>query len=228
MQSNGKYQPAGSNATGFNNSRQYDRFIGQACKERNFWRLAAIAALVIIGVQFAGWMYAVRLPDTAYHVIEIAPWGEAKNIGVAGKNSYSDIQRPEQSIHYYLRDFIARIRTVSTDKAVIAGNLNTAFHFVTTTGSNLLKSLLGEDPLFDRADTQRVEIVIESILVSSQYTYQVDWYERVYSLQGEYRTTNRFRGIFNLYFAQPNATQVVHNPLGIFVDEFSIQQIQTK
>lgn len=223
-----KYPPAGSNATPFNdNQHQYDGFLGQAYRERDLWRIAAITALVFLGLSILGWVYAVNLPDTAYHVIEIAPWGEAKNTGVTGKTAYSDIQRPEQSIRYYLRHFIRNIRSVFTDKYAIRDNLEAAFTFVTNTGANLLKNILKENSLFDRADKMRVEIVIESILVSSQDTFQADWYERVYTNKGEYRRTEQYRGIFNLYFSEPDGEQAVNNPLGIFVDEFSIQQIQT-
>lgn len=224
-----KYPPAGLNETPFNGyDSEYTMVCGEIYKERNYWRITAIVALVFLGGSIFGWLYAVNLPDIAYHVIEIAPWGEAKSLGVPGKTEYSDIQRPEQSIKYYLKYFIQNIRSVSTDKFIIRDNLSVAFNYVTSTGSNILKNILNENSPFIRADNERVEVLIESILNVSKDTYQVDWYERISSPTGEKGKTEQFRGIFNLYFSEPSEKQIVNNPLGIFVDEFSIQQINTE
>ena len=210
------------------NFEAYDAYIGQYRRDRNFWRTAALISLGIVGLCIPAMLYLGSLPAVVPHVIEVATWGEARNVGAVGSNIYDGIERSQRSIQFYLRQFVRNIRSVSTDVEVIKSRLSTAFRSVTRPAYTKLQREVANSNIFVRSQNGRVEVVVHSFLAVSSSSYQIDWMETTYSTNGKELERHLYRGLFNIVFAEPSREQVSANPLGIFVDGYDIQEIEVK
>jgi type IV secretion system protein TrbF len=218
------YKGEGSNTTPYNSLKnEFDDLVGETKKERNAWRIAAFISIAAAIVSIGGWFWVAGRPASIPYVIEISSWGEAKYVGEIGT---AELKRPDESIKFYLNEFVANIRKVSTDKYVVNENLNKSFKFVTSTAANILKRMLNENDPFSRAEKERVDVVVDSIIHITKDAWQVDWLERVFTSEGMMKGSQRYRGIFSLYFTDPTKEQQNLNPLGIFIDDFEIQQLK--
>lgn len=206
--------------------REYDQLIGEVQKERNRWRCAAFVMLTLLFLASGGMVYLGSLPKVVPHVIEVASWGEARSVGRVGTNSYSGIVRSDPSIQYYLRAFITNMRSISSDREIIRDNLTAAFRSVTRSGYTQLQTDISNSGIFTRSQRERVTVTIHNILTITDSSYQIDWTEATFGLNGAERGRAYYRGIFNVVFAEPDESQIRFNPLGIFIERYDIQRLE--
>ena len=208
--------------------REYDQLIGEVQKERNRWRGATFAVIILLFLLCGGVVYLGSLPKLVPHVIEVAAWGEARDIGPIGTNSYSGIARSDPSIQYYLRLFIKNTRAISSDPQIVQDNLSAAFRSVTQSGFAQLREDVVDTRMLSRALSERVTITVHNILTVTDSSYQIDWTENTFALNGEERGKAYYRGIFTVVFAEPNELQKRANPLGIFIERYDIQKLEAR
>lgn len=218
------YQPEGKNTTPFNDLlKEYDDYMGERTKERNKWRSVAFMLIAIIAAQGLGWVYAISLPKVKLHVIEIAPWGEAKNVGAIGETG-TKINIPDKAKIYAMRRVIEQTRSIPLDQAVLVKNLEQAYQLLTSKTAAIMTEQLQGENIYKLFGSLRREVFIESIINVTGNAWQIDWVEKDYSLvDAKEIATRRTRAIVTLVQGEPGTSVTTANPLGIYIDSYQKQ-----
>ncbi|GHS90643.1 conjugal transfer protein TrbF [Synergistales bacterium] len=75
-------------------------------------------------------------------------------------------------------------------------------------------------------ETETIQVTVNSVLSMSPDTWQTEWTEERYAVDGDRVSTKHYRGIFSTAVVTPSAMQeVLVNPLGIFVTDFNFSEI---
>ncbi len=76
------------------------------------------------------------------------------------------------------------------------------------------------------AETETVQVTVNSVLSMSAETWQAEWTEDRFTLGGDRIETKHYRGIFTTAVVTPSTMQeILLNPLGIFVVDFNISEV---
>src|SRR5947209_13521451 len=80
----------------------------------------------------------------------------------------------------------------------------------------------GNAPPFKRAQTDIVAVEVNSVLPTSDRTFEVEWVETTRDLYGKVKAADRFKGSFTVAISPPTEErQIRTNPLGIYVTQAS-------
>jgi type IV secretion system protein TrbF len=222
-----KWSPAGDLDTPYKKAvQEWDRRMGDSVARARNWRLAFFTSILFIAFPCViGLIYLGALPKSVPHIIEISADGSAEYRGAIGK-SWANYKPSQASVIYHLQRFINDTRTVSSDPAVIKKNWLDAYDLVTPSAGAILNTYANEKDPFTLASTQRVSIEISSSVPISSDTWQIDWTEKSWGLQGNLIETTFWRGIFNVGFIAPKKeSEFLKNPIGIYINEFHWSKI---
>lgn len=207
------------------NLKEYDRIIGEQCKENRTWRRIAIISLCAFFLSLGIVIYAVNLPKTVPLVITVSDWGEAKYVGGITQYSYANIQVPEIAVHYQLRKFVTNINTITSDPDVMRQNIRECYAAMIPTSADKLTRILREDNPLQEYGTIKRQISIESVLRLSDSSYQIDFIETDSRSDGFVRSRTRCRAVCTTALMEPAVEDLIMNPLGIYITDFDITTI---
>jgi type IV secretion system protein VirB5 len=75
-------------------------------------------------------------------------------------------------------------------------------------------------------ERETVQVTVNSVLSLSPETWQAEWTEERYTLEGEKLSVKQYRGIFTTAVVAPSdMREVIVNPLGIFVTDFNFSEV---
>lgn len=202
--------------------RQYDRIIGsERTKSVVLTVIVCILLVYVIGSLFL-YRDAIKMPKAVPMVIEVAPWGEAINVGDISKYSYGTLEVPETSREWQVKEFVRKLRSLSSDPQVLYENISSLFSMITTSAEAKVKYDVRNPDVFALVGRKTVTVMFESIIKASAKTYQVDWIE---TTQGENSGKRHYRGLFTIELLEPSAKQAEKNPLGIYISAYDIAEI---
>ena len=79
---------------------------------------------------------------------------------------------------------------------------------------------------FSRARTETVSVEVQSVLPTSDRTYEVDWTETTRDLYGAVKTADRWKGSFTIAINPPGDERLARiNPLGVYVTNASWDRV---
>jgi len=79
---------------------------------------------------------------------------------------------------------------------------------------------------FERLQTERVRVKIESIVPLNQDTYQIDWQEIVSDPRGLQLRVDHFKASATILLTPPsNEQEIIKNPIGLYVKEFNFSKV---
>lgn len=213
--------------------RTWNDYISSQVAQRKMWQVVALIALMGCLLCIMGIIYIGSLSKVQPYIIEVDSFNRSKFEGFLPQYANNSID--ERVITVLLSDFIYDSRSVSSDPDVQMRNINRLFSKLTNTDtaySKLVETLNSESKYnpFTRARTETVDIKINSILKISQNSYQIEWSEvlRDRKNAGQITNTLYFKSIVNIKFVNTkdfNFAQLQRNPLGLYVTDFSIQQM---
>jgi type IV secretion system protein VirB5 len=190
--------------------------------DKKRWQKICAVFVVIVFLCFAVVFYATSLQRNVPVLITVTDWGEAQ---FQGKITQENFTVPEIAIKYQVRSFIENTRIIPADPDVMAKDIEKCFNMITDHSYEKLKNDLQRDAPFLLVGKVKREITIESILnLTQKHTYQVDWLETRTENNSAYNT--RYRGIFTVALKMPTAETETKNPLGIYIDDYSITMLQ--
>lgn len=74
--------------------------------------------------------------------------------------------------------------------------------------------------------TETVHVTVNSVLSMSDETWQAEWTEERFSLNGSRLSVKHYRGIFSTVVVSPSSMrEVLTNPLGIFITDFNFSEV---
>jgi type IV secretion system protein VirB5 len=211
--------------TPFDALTEYDRIVGEQCRENKTWRRIALASMSAFFICIGVLIYAINLPKTVPLVVLVSEWGEARYVGDVSKLSYHGTKIPEIAIHYQLRKFLINMYTIPQDAEVLRSNLKDCYTALTTASSVKLSSILKQANPFDNFGSVNRTVNIETILALSANSYQIDFVVTSSRPDNSRITKERMRGVFTTALLEPAAEDQILNPLGIYITNFDVSII---
>lgn len=178
--------------------------------------LLLIVAIVII----AGY------PKSQGYVIEIASDGSA-TMNPDAVTLLQDWTPAEETKRHFLGEFIRELRSVSSDPQIVQANIDRLYNRVTGNAADQVTDYIRETDPRNRLKNETVTIKIASILPLSDQTYQIDFRETVWTKSLRIKSDTHYRCIASFEIFTPRTNkQALYNPIGLYVTEFAIQQVQ--
>jgi len=201
---------------------EYDNLIGTTRLQSQNWKRISLSLIFLLALSISNNIYLSSKSAIQAYVIEVEHSGMVKKIGVVEESIY---QPKLAAIKYFLTQFITDIRTIPDDMVLLKKQHYRAFNFVTPRGYKQLKSYEKKFKPFSLFQKQIVSIEFKSILESSERSYQVKWKETIFFKDHQPVSQLEYSGIFSIEIHSPTSDVVLNNnPLGIFIDFFSISK----
>ena len=208
--------------TPYQRARQaWDERIGSARVQAASWRLAFFAAALLAIVMGVALVVVLRQSRVVPYIVEVSASGGVVGVAPAAiKYEPTDAQ-----IRYFLANFVELIGTIPIDPVVAKKNWLMAYGYVTENGARLLNTYATNADPFGRIGKQRVEILVRNALRESDRSFQLTWNETVFDPTGAIVSRRERTGLFSVVVLQPRTEeQILKNPLGIYIDNFSISE----
>lgn len=195
----------------------WDRRMGSAVQAATTWRAIAFGMSVLTVVLAIGLTFVALQKRTYVHVVEVSPNGAVLSVQpVSDHYTPSDAQ-----VSYFLGHFVRLVREIPTDGVVLRQNWFEAYRFMAPQAAQHLNDLAREDDPFAQLGATARTAMITSVVQRSAHTWQVSWIEATHGPDA--RGMQSFTGLFTVRFDSPrNADALMHNPLGLFITEFSM------
>ena len=204
---------------------EWNERYGSYIRQRNILVIIALASLLIALISVGGVVKIGSQSKFIPYVVEVDKLGRSSAVGVATQASGTS----DNSIRAQLSDFVAQLRSVTTDFRVQKRWLNDAYKMMDRSdpAANYVKQYFGagQGPMspFIRAETETVEVVVSTVLPLSAGSWEVEWTETVRDNNGDVKSQPLvMRGIFQIYLAPPESEEEIrNNPAGVFVKSVS-------
>jgi len=213
------FKPVEAFDTPYKRAQQiWDDRIGSARVQAYNWRLFALFSMFLNGILGFGIIYISKTNGVVPYIVEVAPNGEA-NAHVAIKNYAVS----SASAQYFLSRFIENLRTLPSDKVITRKNLESLYPFVSKRGAQILNDFLQKNPPQREFGIKTRAVEIASVLPLSDNSFEVEWREKEYDPEGSFLIEESYRAVLEVKLKAPTReSEILANPLGIYVDYFSI------
>lgn len=203
--------------------REWNERYGEFVKSSNFWMRIALCSLGIASVSVFGLVYIGSQSKLVPYVMKADDSGRITSVGFPDQKMID-----ERVIRANLSEWVAWHRSVVADPNVQRLYVEKAYAFLLQ-GSPAKASLdqwylNGNDP-FVRMQTGMVNVQVQSVLSLSDKTFQIEWAEAAISKNGQPIGQSKYRALVTIEAREVDSVTVLKNPLGIFLQTISIQQI---
>lgn len=210
----------GSESSYMDARREWNERYGSYIKQAHQWRLAALGAIAVGIIAVSGLIYVSSQQKVVPFVVELD--GDSKVVRVA---------RADQLVTPNANQIVASLAEWVTGARTVYGDLRAQSKLMDVTyartlpGSPALK-MLGEyheaNNPYQRASSEAVDVAINAVLPSGGDTWRVEWTETTKQASGQTLGIHSWSGLFTVVFVAPEGeAQIIKNPLGIYVKEFS-------
>ena len=193
--------------------------------ERDRWRWAAFAALGFAGVALCLAVWSAVMSRYEPVIVTIDSLNQPR--AVLPAVAVSDL--PDAVVRHEIAVFVSDWRAVSIDRAVMEGRLRRIQAFYETgtpADAKLVAWVRDSDPL-RRAETETVDIGVESVIYQGGSSWVAEWTETVRARgTGRVETVARFRASFTVRMKRVTDTALLlQNPLGLQVVDYDLQRV---
>lgn len=196
-------------------NERYGDYIAQAAN----WRLAALMAIGVSLMSIVGLIYMGSQNHFIPYVVEVDKLGAAVAAGPADRAQALD----PRIIRAGLASWISAVRSIYSDPAAERTFIDNAYAMTNKNGAayKALNDYFSANNPFALAQTQTVDVTIESVLLLSGNTWQVDWREVTHDTSGQVIKTQSWQATLTIAIS-PSADEKVlfSNPAGIYVNDF--------
>ena len=197
-------------------------------KSRNVWRLIASIAILANLILVIVNVYTLTSVKYIPYIVSVNDTGELKGIGVLNKIDY---EPKEGEIKYFIKEYIKDYASVPIDKVIASQNLEELQYFSTDNAISKLTTEKYADKLKNKIG--KVSTAVEIISINKQAgadnVFIARWREKTFDNQTKKETVKVYSGTFSVIVdskGQTTEEEVLHNPLGIFINDFSISEEQ--
>ena len=199
----------------------YANLLLDKTKEAQSWRKSLFISAAFFAISLILFFVAISQQQIVPVLVNVMPSGEASYLGEVRQSG--DIQIPEASILFQVRTFVTYLRSVSTDYQVVFDNIDNCFHMVTQRYHPIMRDMILRDSPFELVGKMRRSIEVESVLLVTGRSYQINWTEIVIESANTKRA--RYRAIVTIQLIQPTAATIIRNPLGIYIENFEMVEL---
>jgi type IV secretion system protein VirB5 len=211
--------------------RAWNSHVDRAYSGQHTWQLLGVAGLLIALAAIGGTIYLGSKSKFVPYVIEVDKLGEAVAVGPAQLAAPAD----PRVVRASLASFIASARLVTPDVTLQREAIFRVYAMLHTKDAaaqqmNEWYNGSKESSPFVRAAKVTVTTDINSVLPISSASWQVDWMETTRDRDGGLiEKPVHMRAVLEIYSLPPSThakeSEIQRNPLGIYVKDFSWQEL---
>ena len=168
-----------------------------------------------------GGMVALSLRSrTVPYVVAVDSLGRQLAAGSADETSPADDRLKRASLFEWVSD----LRSVTTDGIAQRKAIDRVYSRIAngSQAMTLISDFYRADPPHKRAQVLTVSVDVQSVLPTSDKTYQIEWTETTRDLLGQIKSRDHWKGAFSIAVNPPSDERLVRvNPLGIYVTNAS-------
>jgi len=204
--------------------KEWDERYGDFVTRARNWRTAAMLCASVALVATAGMVWLSTKSRVVPFVVAIDNLGRPVASGIAEQASTADDRLKRASI----LNWVENVRTVTTDGVAQRKAIDHVYAHIAN-GSHaqaFISDFYRGDPPQKRAETGTVAVEVNSVLPTSDRTYEVDWVETARDLYGTVKSTDRWKGSFTIALDPPSDERLARiNPLGIYIVQASWSRV---
>ena len=174
-----------------------------------------------VAVIQTGGMVALSLRSrTVPYVVAVDSLGRQLAAGSADETSPADDRLKRASLFEWVSD----LRSVTTDGIAQRKAIDRVYSRIAngSQAMSLISDFYRADPPHKRAQALTVSVDVQSVLPTSDKTYQIEWTETTRDLLGQIKSRDHWKGAFSIAVNPPSDERLVRvNPLGIYVTNAS-------
>ncbi len=203
--------------------REWNERYGNYINQAKNWRFIAVLSALISLVCAGGLSYIGSQNKLVPYVVEVDKLGQAKTVNIVKKGAMADSRIIKASLGRFTQNW----RLVTTDREVQSDSIKQLYALIPK-GSAALRKIndyfQANNP-FKRAATNKISVELNSILPISQETWQIDWTEETFSLNGESKGKARWRAFVTVVLDPPKEeAQILLNPFGVYITDLNWAQ----
>ena len=204
--------------------REWDERYGDLITRARNWRTLAVICALTTLVATGGLMWLSAHSRIVPFVVLVDNLGRPLASGIAEQATVNDDRLKRASVLAWVGDLrlvtsdgVAQRKAIDHVYAQIASG-SQAQAFV----SDFYRSI----PPFKRAQIETVSIDVNSVLPTSDRTFEVDWVETTRDLYGAVKGIDRWKGSFSIALNPPTDERLARiNPLGVYVTNVSLAKV---
>lgn len=202
--------------------KAYAEILLDKTKEAQMWRHTSYAHIGLFFIALIFFFVSIARQQTVPVLVNIMPDGEAQYLGPVKNGAFTV---PEAAVLYFIRKFVYNLRSISTDYQVLYLNIDDCFHWVTKSYEPIMRNNILSASPFDLVGKTLRTVEIESVLHVIGRSYQINWTETVFEPQTNPKKT-KMRAVVTIKEETPTPKTIERNPLGIYVENFEVTELQ--
>ena len=204
--------------------REWDERYGDLITRARNWRTLAIICAVTTLVATGGLMWLSAHSRIVPFVVLVDNLGRPLASGIAEQATVNDDRLKRASVLAWVGD----LRLVTSDGVAQRKAIDHVYAQIAS-GSQaqaFVSDFYRAIPPFKRAQIETVSIDVNSVLPTSDRTFEVDWVETTRDLYGAVKATDRWKGSFSIALNPPTDERLARiNPLGVYVTNVSLAKV---
>lgn len=205
--------------------REWNERYGSHIKQAFVWRIVALLSIFTTLISVAGLTYVSSKSQIVPYIVSLDRAGRVTGV----RKATSSTKINTRTIKYLMANFIKNLRTVYPDAEIMRDQIFEVYRFLDggSSARAFIDKFYQDHSPFARMQKGKVDVSIESIIVVSTNTWQIDWIESQYDRKGNFTKRVRYRGIMSIAFSEPKTEKdIINNPIGLYVKEISWSEIE--
>ena len=196
--------------------REWDERYGDFITRARNWRTMAVISALVALVATGGMLWQSARSRVVPFVVLVDSLGRPIASGLAEQASVGD-DRLRRAV---IQDWIENVRMVTTDGVTQRRAIDHVYAYIAsgTNAQAFISDFYRNDPPFKRAQTGTVAVEVNSVLPTSDRSFEVDWVETTRDLFGSVKSTDHWKGSFTIALNAPTEERQARiNPLGLYM-----------
>ena len=200
-----------------------DTFLRLAAQAAN-WRLFAFFAMGIAALSVCGVVYIGSQSKYVPMLVEVDKLGQTLAVrALTGDDAVTDSSR---LVYREIFDIVENLRTVTTDRFANNDRISKGFSRLNGSARNYVRTELKKAPPNEVGTTKSVQVKVKSALKMAGKSWQVDWEEHSFTLNGDLIGVELWRATLQYELIPSDDVQIIRiNPIGFNVSDISWQKV---
>jgi type IV secretory pathway TrbF-like protein len=204
--------------------KEWDERYGDLISRARNWRMVAIICAATALFETFGMIALALRSKVIPYIVAVDSLGRVAASGIAEQASIADDRIRRAALFQWIGD----LRSVTTDGVAQRKAIDRVYSYIAngSPAQTFISEFYRNDPPQKRALTETISVDVQSVLPTSDQTYEIEWLETVRDLQGQIKSQDRWKGAFTIAIHPPDDERLLRvNPLGIFVTNASWSKV---
>jgi type IV secretion system protein VirB5 len=203
---------------------EWDARYGDLITRSRNWRAMAYLIGLALLVSLSGNILQAKSAKVIPYVVAVDTNGNVISQGAATQVPVANDRLKRAALYSWVSNW----RLVSTDSYIDHKAINKVYAMIASgsAAQQEVSDYYRAHSPFQRAQKQTATVQIQSVFPTSPQTYEVDWTETAFDLQGNVIKKTSWRGAFTIEVHPPSSEKLARiNPLGIYVTNVSTSKV---